>query len=133
MADLPILSPVMAPEPTLGGHVATKNFVETVRSYVPISGSVGGSATLSSISAVGGVLLVTASGGVNITIPPNSSVAIPIGALLWIRKMGTGNVSIVGGTGVSINWVSGVFTITAQYGDAELHKVGIDTWVGHLN
>jgi hypothetical protein len=32
-----------------------------------------------------------------------------------------------------INWVGGNLTISVQYAAAELHKVAVDTWVGHVH
>jgi hypothetical protein len=65
-------------------------------------------------------------------VPANASVDFPVGTRVWVRKMGTGNVGVVGASGVTINWVGGNFTVSAQYSRAELHKRATDTWVGFV-
>src|SRR5436309_15143274 len=42
-----------------------------------------------------------------VTVPPNSSVAFPIGTRIWIRQVGAGQTSIAPGSGVSINSLGG--------------------------
>jgi hypothetical protein len=55
-----------------------------------------------------------------------------LGTVIRVRKIGTGNVTVAGASGVVINWVGGNFTISAQYGIAEIHKTGTDLWMGML-
>jgi len=64
-----------------------------------------------------------------LTVPPNSSVAFPIGTVIVINNLGAGTTSVTGGTGVSINGVStGTFT-RDQYAGGAIQKTGTDTWV----
>lgn len=128
MADLPILSPLTAPEPTLAPHVATKNYVDTAGGDAAIRTVTAG--TVLGLSDV--ALHVNSSAATTVTVPTHATAGIPVNARRWVRKMGTGNVSVVGASGVTINWVGGLFTITAQYADAELHKIAANTWVGFL-
>ena len=65
------------------------------------------------------------------TIPPNSSVAYPIGSQLNIIAIGAGQVSFAQGSGVTI--ASNGATATApklrvQYSSASAIKVGTDSW-----
>ena len=65
------------------------------------------------------------------TIPPNSSVAYPVGAQLNIIQIGAGQVSFARGSGVTI--ASNGATATApklrvQYSSATAIKVATDTW-----
>jgi hypothetical protein len=67
-----------------------------------------------------------------ITIPPNSSVAFPIGSIVNVIKIGaTGTITISQGAGVTIasaGAVSTAPTITTAFKAASCIKVGTDSW-----
>ena len=67
-------------------------------------------------------------------VPINSSVAFPIGARVTLAQIGTGQVTIQGAGGVTINADPGL-SIAARYGAAELIKLATNTWlaVGRLS
>jgi hypothetical protein len=62
------------------------------------------------------------------TVPPNSSVAYPIGAQIQLLQTNTGQVTVAGGSGVTVN-VSPGLKLRAQWSFATLIKRGTDTWV----
>lgn len=62
------------------------------------------------------------------TIPPNSSVAFPIGTVIEVSRMGAGSVTIAQGSGVTI-YPSNSQTVAAQYKSAFLRKQATDTWI----
>lgn len=128
MADLKHVSFSSGPDPQIAEHYTTKNYVDGSGKNLAVT-TIGGSAT-PNLSASNTVVRVNSSSASNITVPPNSTVAFPVGTRFWVRKVGTGNVSVVGGTGVTINWPSGNFTLTTQFTTIELHKIGTDTWDG---
>jgi len=68
-------------------------------------------------------------GGSAITVPPNSSVAFPIGTRIRISKIGsTGNCNINEGSGVTINhWETA--PAVRNYGTGELIKIDTDEWM----
>lgn len=67
-----------------------------------------------------------------LTVPPNSSVPFPIGTQIHILQVGTGQTTIVAGSGVTINATPGL-KLRAQWSSAMLIKRsvggGLDTWV----
>jgi hypothetical protein len=63
----------------------------------------------------------------NLTVPPNSSVAYPIGAMIFVENFGAGLVTMVAGGGVTIHSKDGL-TFTTQYQIGVLKKVGTDVW-----
>lgn len=63
-----------------------------------------------------------------ITVPPNSSVAFPIGTEIDLMQSGAGQVTVVAGAGVTINGTPGL-KLRAQWSAATLIKRGTDTWV----
>ena len=64
-----------------------------------------------------------------VTIPPNSSVACPIGATIQAVQLGVGKVTFIGGSGVTINSAGGLKSIAIQYGAVTLMQTAIDVWV----
>lgn len=66
------------------------------------------------------------------TIPPNSSVAYPIGTVLVIRNVGSGAVTLTRGSGVALR-IAGTSTdsnkVVTQWGYVSLLKEDTNTWV----
>lgn len=62
-----------------------------------------------------------------LTVPPNSSVAFPIGTNILVRQMGAGGTTIAAGVGVTIRTPLSL-VLRAQYATASLHKRGTDEW-----
>ena len=64
----------------------------------------------------------------NLTVPPNSSVAFPVGAQINILQTGVGQTTIVEGAGVTVNRTPGL-KLRAQWSSATLIKRATDSWV----
>ena len=91
-------------------------------SYTLVLGDAGKSVEMNSASAT------------VLTIPPNSSVAFPVGTVLEVCRIGAGSVTITPGSGVTIpNRLEAAGTtsrtLTSQYSAASLRKRATDTWV----
>lgn len=67
-------------------------------------------------------------GAVNLTIPPNSSVAFPIGTQILIAQYGAGQITVVPDTGVTLRSSGGKTKTSAQYSMATLIKRGTNEW-----
>ena len=65
----------------------------------------------------------------NLTVPPNSSVAFPIGTTIDVVQYGAGQTTIVAGAGVTIRSSGSKLKITGQYSSASLYKKGTDEWI----
>lgn len=65
---------------------------------------------------------------VHVTVPPNSSVAFPVGTEILIVQVGTGAVDLVAGSGVTINTQYGL-KLTGRWAAALLVKRATDTWL----
>jgi hypothetical protein len=70
-----------------------------------------------------------------LTVPPNSSVAFPVGTIIAVSREGAGTTTIVAGSGVTIQSEAGRLSIAAQYNEVALRKRGTDDWrlVGALS
>lgn len=64
-----------------------------------------------------------------LTVPPNSSVAFPIGSRIDIVQFGAGATSIAAGAGVTIRSQSSFLKLFSQYAAATLYKRATDEWV----
>ena len=71
---------------------------------------------------------VSSASGVTVTIPANSTVAYPVGTSIDILQTGTGQVTIAGAGGVTVNATPGL-KLRTQWSSATLFKRATDTWV----
>jgi hypothetical protein len=71
---------------------------------------------------------VTSASATNVTVPPNSSVAFPVGTVIELTQVGAGKVNIVQGAGVTINNAGSLGT-RAQWSSLVLRKRATDTWL----
>ena len=66
--------------------------------------------------------------GNNLTVPPNSSVAFPVGSQINILQVGAGQTTVVQGAGVTVNAAPGL-KLRTQWSYATLIKRAENTWV----
>lgn len=70
-----------------------------------------------------------ASGSVTFTVPPNSSVAFPVGTVIDLARYGSGAMAVAAGAGVTIRSKGGLLTLAGQYSTARLVKLLADEWL----
>ena len=75
------------------------------------------------------LVTVTTAGASTLTVPPNSSVAFPVGAVIMVCQGGAGTVTITAGAGVTINSVDSALALTGQWATCTLIKRATDTWL----
>ena len=75
------------------------------------------------------LVTISNAGAVDLTVPPNSSVPFPIGANITIVGIGAGQVTVVEGSGVTINSADGALKLRLQYSTGTLIKIATDTWL----
>ena len=81
------------------------------------------------ITDASGVVEFTSGSAVIVGVPPNSSVAFPIGTTIELFQDGAGQVTVAPGLGVTIRSAGGKQKLNAQYSSAALRKRGTDEWV----
>lgn len=89
---------------------------QTGTTYTFVKTDAGKLVTLSNASAI------------TLTIPPNSSVALAIGTSIDITQLGVGQVTIVAGSGVTVNATPSL-VLRTQYSSATCIKTAADTWL----
>ena len=93
--------------------------------YIPINTQ---TANYTLVFADAGKLInMNSSSALTLTVPTNANAPFPVGTRIYVKKGGTGDVTIQGATGVTINAPFGnTIAIQNQYGI--LVKVDTDTW-----
>jgi hypothetical protein len=64
-----------------------------------------------------------------LTVPPNSSVAFPVGSQILVLQTGAGQTTLAAGAGVTVNSKDGNLKLSAQWCAATLIKRATDSWV----
>jgi hypothetical protein len=80
------------------------------------------------LTDAGGFVAMNKASGVNLTVPPNSSVAFPTRSRVDFGQYGAGQVTVVAGAGVTIRSSSGKLKLTGQYSGGTLLKIGTNEW-----
>lgn len=78
----------------------------------------------------GAFLTLSNASAITFTVPPNSSVAYPVGSVIEGAQLGAGQVTITPGSGVTVNGTPGL-KVAAQYGTFGLLKTATDTWLAY--
>lgn len=73
-------------------------------------------------------ILMNKGTAVNLTVPPNSSVAFPVGTQIAVRRIGAGLLTFIQGSGVTITASLGTLTDAAQNALMLLTKTAENTW-----
>jgi len=97
-----------------GSTLAVKAVTST--SYTFVAGDAGEGLEAANASAI------------TMTIPPNASVAFPVGTLITVAQADAGQVTIAPGSGVTLNSVASTPQTRAQDAVISLWKVATDTW-----
>ena len=87
------------------------------------------------LTDAGKVIEINSSSSENVTIPPNSSVAFPIGTQIVVVRLGSGDVVITEGSGVTTRSDGDKNKIKTQYSSCVLIKHETDEWyiLGNLD
>jgi hypothetical protein len=80
------------------------------------------------LADAGKVVEMTNSSANTLTIPPNSSVAFPVGTIIEVYQGGAGQTTIAAGSGVTLRAPDGA-KLAKQYASASLRKRATNEWV----
>lgn len=100
------------------GNVIAQSAInaQTGTTYTPVIGDASKLITLSNASAI------------TLTIPPNASVAYPVGTKIDLAQIGAGQVTVAQGAGVTVNSTP-TLKFRTQYSGATCIKTATDTWL----
>jgi len=85
------------------------------------------------LTDVAKVVTLTNAAAITLTVPPNSSVAFPIGSQILLYQGGAGAVTITPGSGVTVNSNGSKLDTNGQYSVGGLLKLDTDEWVAFGN
>ncbi len=80
------------------------------------------------LADAGKVVEMNVASGNTLSVPPNSTVAFPVGTTVEVYQMGAGQTTITAGAGVTLRARNGAKT-ASQYATAALRKRATDEWV----
>ena len=75
-----------------------------------------------------GYIQFTNGAAIAFTIPPNASVAFPIGTVITVEQNGAGVVTLTAGAGVTLNSRGALLATGGQYAVCQVKKVATNTW-----
>lgn len=81
------------------------------------------------LNDVATVLVLTNASPITLTIPPESSVDIPVGSGIEIHQGGAGGITFTAGAGVTLNTRGALNETAGLHAIAGLRKTAADTWV----
>jgi hypothetical protein len=114
----------------LDGSTTKKFAAPVIKTYVAQVQPNAQASSYTLVLADAGVAVeVTNAGSTNVTVPPNSSVAFPIGTVVEVARLGTGAVTLVAGSGVTLLSPGGLLGLRAQYSTVSIRKRATDSWV----
>jgi hypothetical protein len=96
-------------------------------SNVPTANTQTGNYTLEETD-IGKTVIMNVGSANDLTVPPNSSVAFPVGTMIVCFQNGAGTTTVQAGVGVTINNTAGDNDAPARYAPFVLHKTATDTW-----
>lgn len=94
--------------------------------YASIDNQTGTTYTLV-IGDAGSLVRVSNASANTVTVPPNSSVAFPVGTVIVFVQVGAGQTTLAAGAGVTINTPTSL-SARAQWSTISITKVATDTW-----
>lgn len=113
-------------------HVLTSSdltaFEAGLNETIPLNTQTGTTYTLVAGDA-GDLVTLTNSSPITLTVPTNASVPFAVGSQITIIQSGSGNVTVVGDTGVVVSSADGDLKLRTQWSAATLIKTGTNTWV----
>lgn len=96
--------------------------------YITVNAQTGTTYTLV-LTDVSKAIECNNAAAVTVTVPPNSSVAFPIGTIIEVLQVGAGKVTVAAGAGVTINAAGAVLGARAQWSAMSIRKRATDSWI----
>jgi len=112
---------------TISSIRRSPSFSGPIPSYLSLS-SVSSNAYTLILSDASKLIQMTSASANVITVPTDSSVPFPIGTNIDIVQIGTGQTSVAGASGVTVNARNGL-KINGQFSGASLVKRAANTWL----
>lgn len=125
----------------VGAGVTVTDDPGNARTLVTIPGGGGGGSTTTvphntqtasytlALTDAGQAVEVNSASAATVTVPPNSSVAFPVDTVLEVAGIGTGAVTLVAGSGVTLRTPTGTLQLRGQYSTVGLRQRAVNDWI----
>ena len=125
----PLLTDFLVGVPAAGGaaYQYSLALLATLLGPTPPNTQTGTSYTLV-LTDAGGIVEMNNASANTLTVPPNSSVAFPVGVQITVVQLGAGVTTVAAGAGVTI-LCDGSLALSAQYAGATLYQRVANTWI----
>lgn len=85
------------------------------------------------LADAGKIVTMNVASANTVTVPPNASVAFPVGTNVTVIQTGAGQTTLTAGSGVTVNAFASDLLLSGQYAAATLVKTATDVWVAFGN
>ena len=107
---------------------ALNAFEAGLNETIPLNAQTGTTYTLAATDA-GDLVTLTNASAITLTVPTNASVPFAIGTQITITRAGSGALTVVGDTGVTVNSADSFLKLRTQWSSGTLIKVNTNSWI----
>jgi uncharacterized protein RhaS with RHS repeats len=107
---------------------ALNAFEAGLNETIPLNNQTGTTYTLVASDA-GDLVTLTNASAITLTVPTNASVPFATGTQITITRAGSGSLTVVGDTGVTVSSADNFLKLRAQWSSATLIKTGTNSWI----
>lgn len=119
------------------GIVSTSKLDTTVQSQLNTISTISqvtattqsGTSYILALGDAGTAVEFSSASSVTVTVPPNSSVAFPVGTVIELLQYGAGTLTVAAGSGVTIRSANNLLSARTQYSTLSLRKRATNEWV----
>ena len=107
---------------------ALNAFEAGLNDTIPLNTQTGTTYTLAADDA-GELITLANAGAITLTVPTNASVPFALGTQITVTRAGSGALTIVGDTGVTVNSADSFLKLRAQWSSGTLIKLNTNSWI----
>jgi len=107
---------------------ALNAFEAGLNETIPLNAQTGTTYTLAATDA-GDLVTLTNASAITLTVPTNASVPFAIGTQITITRAGSGSLTVVGDTGVTVNSADSFLKLRVQWSSGTLIKTNTNSWI----
>jgi hypothetical protein len=107
---------------------ALNAFEAGLNETIPLNTQTGTTYTLA-VGDAGQLVTLTNASAITLTVPTNASVPFAIGTQITIARSGSGSLTVVGDTGVTVSSADSNLKLRVQWSAATLIKVNTNSWI----
>ena len=107
---------------------ALNAFEAGLNETIPLNAQTGTTYTLA-IGDAGELVTLSNASAITLTVPTNAAVPFAIGTQITITRANSGQVTVVGAVGVTVNSADGYLKLRTQWSSATLIKINTNSWI----